>query len=279
MSVQSPEKAVESLSEATVLFAGDSGDGMQLTGTQFTLATAFAQNDLATLPDFPAEIRAPAGTTYGVSGFQLQFGSTDIKTPGDEVDLLIAMNPAALTVNVNRVKKGGTIIVNTDAFTQRDLDLANLKNNPLEDGSLDGFQVITVELTKLTREALKDSGLNTKEMDRSKNMFALGLALWLFSRPIDPAIDWISRKFARKPVIKDANLHLLKKGFHYGETTEQFVHRYEVSPADLKKGKYRGYSWNGGNGSWTCCCQSEEWHSYFPTGPTRSLRLPICFTK
>ena len=239
MSVQSPEKAVASLSEATVLFAGDSGDGMQLTGTQFTLATAFAQNDLATLPDFPAEIRAPAGTTYGVSGFQLKFGSTDIKTPGDEVDLLVAMNPAALTVNLNRVKQGGTIIVNTDAFAQRDLDLANLDSNPLEDGSLDGYQVISVELTKLTRETLKDSGLNTKEMDRSKNMFALGLSLWLFSRPVDPAIDWISKKFAKKPVVKDANLLLLKKGFHYGETTEQFVYRYEVSPASLTRGVYK----------------------------------------
>ena len=151
MSVQTPEKAVETLSEATVLFAGDSGDGMQLTGTQFTLATAFAQNDLATLPDFPAEIRAPAGTTYGVSGFQLKFGSNDIKTPGDEVDLLVAMNPAALTVNINRVKKGGTVIVNTDSFAKRDLDLANLKTNPLEDGTLEGFQVIEVELTKLTQ--------------------------------------------------------------------------------------------------------------------------------
>ena len=239
MSVQTPEKAVETLNEATVLFAGDSGDGMQLTGTQFTLATAFAQNDLATLPDFPAEIRAPVGTTYGVSGFQLKFGSTDIKTPGDEVDLLVAMNPAALSVNINRVKKGGTVIVNVDSFEQKDLNLAKLKSNPLEDGMLDGFQTIRIELTKLTRETLKDSGLNTKEIDRSKNMFALGLSLWLFSRPMQPAIDWISKKFAKKPVIRDSNLLLLKKGFHYGETTEQFVYRYEVNPASLKKGLYR----------------------------------------
>ena len=239
MSVQTPEKAVETLSEATVLFAGDSGDGMQLTGTQFTLATAFAQNDLATLPDFPAEIRAPVGTTYGVSGFQLKFGSTDIKTPGDEVDLLVAMNPAALSVNINRVKKGGTVIVNVDSFEQKDLNLAKLTSNPLEDGTLDGFQTIRIELTRLTRETLKDSGLNTKEIDRSKNMFALGLSLWLFSRPMQPAIDWISKKFAKKPVIRDSNLLLLKKGFHYGETTEQFVYRYEVNPASLKKGLYR----------------------------------------
>ncbi len=239
MSVDSHEKAVESLSEATVLFAGDSGDGMQLTGAQFTLATAFAQNDLATLPDFPAEIRAPVGTTYGVSGFQLQFGSVEIRTPGDEVDLLVAMNPAALAVNIHRVKKGGTVIVNVNSFEQRDLDLARLNSNPLLDGTLDGFQVVQVELTRLTRETLKDTSLNTKEIDRSKNMFALGLSLWLFSRPMQPAIDWITKKFAKKPEVKEANLELLKKGYHYGETTEQFVFRYEVSPAELKKGKYR----------------------------------------
>lgn len=212
---------------------------MQLTGTQFTLATAFAKNDLATLPDFPAEIRAPVGTTYGVSGFQLHFGSVEIRTPGDEVDLLVAMNPAALSVNINRVKKGGTVIVNVDSFEQKDLNLARLDSNPLTDGTLDGFQVVKVELTKLSRETLKDTSMNTKEIDRSKNMFALGLSLWLFSRPMEPAIDWISNKFAKKPEIRDANLLLLKKGFHYGETTEQFVFRYEVSPAQLKKGKYR----------------------------------------
>lgn len=239
MSIDSVEKAVESLSEATILFAGDSGDGMQLTGTQFTLATAFAQNDLATLPDFPAEIRAPVGTTYGVSGFQLHFGSVEIRTPGDEVDLLVAMNPAALSVNIGRVKQGGTVIVNIDSFAQRDLDLAKLTTNPLDDGMLDGFRVIKVELTKLAREALKDTSMNTKEIDRSKNMFALGLSLWLFSRPMQPAIDWISKKFAKKIEIRDANLMLLKKGYHYGETTEQFVVRYEVSPAHLKKGRYR----------------------------------------
>ena len=236
---ETPDKTVQQLPEATILFAGDSGDGMQLTGSQFTLATAFAKNDLATLPDFPAEIRAPVGTTYGVSGFQLHFGSVDIRTPGDEVDLLVAMNPAALSVNVRRVRKGGTIIVNSDSFEQRDLDLANLKSNPLEDDSLSSFQVIKVPLTSLAREVLKDTSLNTKEIDRSKNMFALGLSLWLYSRPIQPAIDWISKKFARKEVILNANLELLKKGFHYGETTEQFVTRFEVSPAKLKKGTYR----------------------------------------
>lgn len=222
-----------------MLFAGDSGDGMQLTGTQFTLATAHAMNDLATLPDFPAEIRAPVGTTYGVSGFQLHFGSVDIRTPGDEVDLLVAMNPAALIVNLDRVRPGGTVLVNSNAFEKKDLKLANLASNPLEDGSLDKFRVIQVELTRLTRETLKDTDLNQKQIDRSKNMFALGLALWLYSRPIEPAQRWLESKFARKPEIRDANLELLKKGFHFGETTEQFVTRYEVTPATLPPGRYR----------------------------------------
>jgi 2-oxoglutarate/2-oxoacid ferredoxin oxidoreductase subunit alpha len=239
MSALPAEKATEQLPEATILFAGDSGDGMQLTGSQFTLATAFARNDLATLPDFPAEIRAPAGTTYGVSGFQLHFGSVQIRTPGDEVDMLVAMNPAALKVNLSRVRSGGTILVNADAFDRRSLDLAKYDRNPLEDGSLDGFQVIRVELTSLTHEALKDFGLDKKTVDRSKNMFALGLSLWLYSRPIEPAMDWIRRKFASKPDILEANVHLLKKGYHFGETTEVFSHRYEVRPAALQPGIYR----------------------------------------
>ncbi|TDI69201.1 MAG: 2-oxoacid:acceptor oxidoreductase subunit alpha [Bacteroidetes bacterium] len=230
---------VETISEATVLFAGDSGDGMQVTGTQFTLATAHAMNDLATLPDFPAEIRAPAGTTYGVSGYQLKFGSADVRTPGDEVDLLVAMNPAALVVNLGRVRIGGTILVNINSFDQKNFKLANIESNPLEDGSLDKFRVISVELTRLTRETLADSDLTHKEIDRSKNMFALGLALWMYSRPIKPAVDWISTKFAKKENIKNANLQLLHKGYHFGETTEQFAFRYEVNPANLSAGKYR----------------------------------------
>ncbi len=232
-------KNIESLSEATVLFAGDSGDGMQLAGTQFTLATAYAMNDLATLPDFPAEIRAPAGTTYGISGFQLRFGSTDIRTPGDEVDLLVAMNPAALKVNLSRVRIGGTILVNGNAFDKRSLDLAGLESNPLEDGSLDRYRLISVELTRLTRETLVDSGLKQKDIDRSKNMFALGMSLWMYSRPLDPALDWISNKFAKNEQIRDANLKLLRKGFHFGETTEQFAVRYEISPAKMQPGTYR----------------------------------------
>ncbi|MFT5142727.1 MAG: 2-oxoglutarate ferredoxin oxidoreductase subunit alpha [Rhodothermales bacterium] len=233
------QKTVESIPEATILFAGDSGDGMQLTGSQFTLATAYAMNDLATLPDFPAEIRAPVGTTYGVSGFQLHFGSINIRTPGDEVDLLVAMNPAALKVNLDRVRRGGSVLVNSNAFERRSLDLAGYEKNPLEDGSMEGYHLVKVELTKLTRAALKDWDLNQKEIDRSKNMFALGLALWLYSRPVEPAERWITNKFAKKETVRDANLHLLKKGYHYGETTEQFVSRYEVDPAKLPAGRYR----------------------------------------
>ncbi len=239
MATQSPSKRVETVPEVTILFAGDSGDGIQLTGTQFTLATAFARNDLATLPDFPAEIRAPAGTTYGVSGYQLHFGSVPVHTPGDEVDLLVAMNPAALKVNLQRLRPDGAIIVNTNAFDERNLQLAGYTSNPLEDGSLKSYQVFPVELTRLTREALKDSGLNMKEIDRTKNMFALGLALWLYSRPLEPVIEWLKQKFAHKPELLEANLKVLKKGYHYGETTEDFVVRYEVQPAPLPPGKYR----------------------------------------
>ncbi|RMH65999.1 MAG: 2-oxoacid:acceptor oxidoreductase subunit alpha [Bacteroidetes bacterium] len=239
MSLPTSQKPVQTIPEATILFAGDSGDGMQLTGSQFTLATALARNDLATLPDFPAEIRAPAGTTYGVSGFQLRFGSEHVRTPGDEVDLLVAMNPAALKVHLPRVRPEGAIIVNVDAFTKRDLELAGYDHNPLENGSLASYRVFEVPLTTMTREALKDSGLNQKEIDRSKNMFALGLALWLYSRPMQPALDWIEQKFAKKPEIRDANIHLLKKGYHFGETTEDFVVRYEVRPAPLEPGTYR----------------------------------------
>ena len=237
-------KPVQSLSEVTVLFAGDSGDGMQLTGGQFTLATARARNDLATLPDFPAEIRAPAGTTYGVSGFQLHFGATEISTPGDEVDLLVAMNPAALKVNLGRVREGGAVLVNLNAFEDRGLELAGYTSNPLDDGTLTGYEVFPVELTRLTREALSDSGLATQQVDQSKNMFALGLALWLYTRPVEPTVEWIRAKFAGQPAILDANLRVLTKGYHFGETTEAFASRYEVAPASLPPGLYRGIRGN-----------------------------------
>lgn len=231
---------VETLPDATILFAGDSGDGMQVTGAQFTLATAHAHNDLATFPDFPAEIRAPVGTTYGVSGFQLHFGSVDIRTPGDEVDLLVAMNPAALKVNLHRVRRGGAILVNTDAFDARGLELARYDANPLDDPSLkSAYQVIEVPLTTLVREALKDSGLSHKDVDRSKNMFALGIALWLYQRPLETAVAWTEKRFAKKPEVLAANLTLLNKGYHYGETVEAFAVRYEVAPATMPGGTYR----------------------------------------
>ena len=236
--------------DVVVLFAGDSGDGMQLTGGQFTLATAHARNDLATLPDFPAEIRAPAGTLYGVSGFQLHFGSGAVHTPGDEVDLLVAMNPAALKVNLHRVKTGapgraaGAILANTSAFTPRDLDLAGYETNPLEDGSLDAYELHPVALTELTHQALAETDLSKKEADRAKNMFALGLALWLYTRPAEPARAWIRTKFAAQPRLRDANLLALEKGLHFGETTETFAARYEVAPAALPPGRYRAIRGN-----------------------------------
>ena len=232
------------LDDVVVLFAGDSGDGMQLTGSQFTLATAHARNDLATLPDFPAEIRAPAGTLYGVSGFQLHFGSTAVLTPGDEVDLLVAMNPAALKVNLARVRPGGAVLVNTNSFTARDLSLAGYDVNPLEDGTLDGYERHDVELTRLTHEALSETGLSKQEMDRAKNMFALGLSLWMYTRPIEPARAWIRTKFAKVPEIRDANLRALDTGYHYGDISESFVARYEVAPADLPAGTYRAIKGN-----------------------------------
>jgi len=232
------------LDEVVVLFAGDSGDGMQLTGSQFTLASAHARNDLSTLPDFPAEIRAPAGTLYGVSGFQLHFGSTAVHTPGDEVDLLVAMNPAALKVNLGRVRPGGAVLVNTNGFTDRDLSLAGYETNPLEDGTLGGYERHDVELTRLTHEALAETGLSKQEIDRAKNMFALGLALWLYTRPVEPARAWIRRKFERVPEIRDANLRALDTGYHYGDISESFVARYEVAPADLPPGTYRAIKGN-----------------------------------
>ena len=238
MSGSSPSD-VQSIPDATVLFAGDSGDGMQLTGLKFTMASAYAQNDLATLPDYPAEIRAPAGTTYGISGYQLHFGSEEVRTPGDAVDLLVAMNAAALKVHLKRVRSGGTVIVNVDSFKQRDLELADLDSNPLEDGTLDDYHVIPIELTTITRRALDDTDLSTKQKDRSKNMFALGLTLWLYSRPMEPALKWLNEKFADRPAIRDANRHVLKKGYHFGETTELFATRYDVKSADMDRGTYR----------------------------------------
>jgi 2-oxoglutarate/2-oxoacid ferredoxin oxidoreductase subunit alpha len=237
-------KGIVDLNDVTVRFAGDSGDGMQLTGTQFTNTTALVGNDVSTLPDFPAEIRAPAGTTYGVSGFQLHFSSDDIQTPGDAPDVLVAMNPAALKTNMDELKKGGSIIANIDSFDSKNLRLAGYETNPLEDGTLDGFNVVHVPLSKLTATALEDSGLSAKEIARSKNFFALGMMYWLYSRPIEPTIKWIKVKFKSSPAIADANEKVLKAGYYFGENTELFTTRYHVAPAKLPKGIYRNISGN-----------------------------------
>ncbi|HEY9188019.1 MAG TPA: 2-oxoacid:acceptor oxidoreductase subunit alpha [Ignavibacteria bacterium] len=227
-----------------VRFAGDSGDGMQLTGTQFTATTAFIGNDVVTLPDYPAEIRAPAGTLYGVSGFQLHFSSNDILTPGDSPDVLIALNPAALKINLKYLKKDAIIIVNSDAFDSKNLSLANYETNPLEDGSLDGYRVYDVPITKATLQAVEGLGLSIKEANRCKNFFALGLSYWLFNRPMDQTIEWIKDKFSKDERFVKANIAALKAGYFFGDTTEIFTVRFEVKPAKLEKGKYRSLSGN-----------------------------------
>ena len=238
-------KKIQTLDEVTIRFAGDSGDGMQLTGTQFTNTVAALGNDLSTLPDYPAEIRAPAGTTYGVSGFQIKFGSTDILTPGDTCDVLVAMNPAALVTNVKILRDGGTIIVNEDAFTEKNLRMAGLTTNPLEDHSLKKFQVHAIGITKLTTNALADMNLSTRFVDKTKNFFALGLMYWMYNRPLDQSIRFIEEKFGAKDrQVADANLKVLRAGYNYGDTTEVFTTRFDVRPAKLPPGRYRNIMGN-----------------------------------
>lgn len=241
---QVKEKEVQQLEDVTVRFAGDSGDGMQLTGTQFSDTTAWIGNDLNTLPDYPAEIRAPAGTLYGVSGFQLHFSSNDVHTPGDSPDVLVAMNPAALKKNLKELKQNGVIIVNNDAFDAKNLKLAHYESNPLEDGSLDGYELHQVPITSLTANALEGSPLTPKEVSRCKNFFALGLMYWLYNRPIKNTEDWIKIKFKNKPDIIDANSKALQAGANFGEMTELFTTRYKVEAAKLSKGTYRNISGN-----------------------------------
>ncbi len=238
------DKELLQLKEVTIRFAGDSGDGMQLTGTQFSETTAWVGNDLNTLPDYPAEIRAPAGTIYGVSGFQLHFSSEDIHTPGDQPDVLVAMNPAALKKNITELKKGGMIIVNSDSFDIKNLNLAHYESNPLEDGTLDGFQVYQVPISSLTSRALEGVKLSPKEVSRAKNFFALGLMYWLFNRPLDTTVKWIHEKFANKPEYIEGNEKALRAGYNFGEMTELFTARYTVEPAKLPKGVYRSISGN-----------------------------------
>lgn len=238
------KKGIQELSEVIVRFAGDSGDGMQLTGTQFSNTSALAGNDISTLPDYPAEIRAPVGTTYGVSGFQLHFSDSDIHTPGDAPDILVAMNPASLKVNLNSLKPGATIIVNINSFDEKNFKLCHYDSNPLEDGTLSGYHVVEVPLSKLTAEALKDSGLKPKEVARSKNFFALGLMYWLYSRPIKPTIKWIETKFKNNQKIINANKAALEAGYYFGDNTTLFSTRYKVNPAKLPKGTYRSIEGN-----------------------------------
>ena len=238
-------KPVEHLERVVIRFAGDSGDGMQLTGDRFTSETAVFGNDLATLPDFPAEIRAPAGSLPGVSGFQVHFADHDILTPGDQPSVLVAMNPAALKVNIGDVAKGGTVIVNTDAFNDRNLQKAGYAANPLEDGSLGDFHVHPVALSSMTIEALKGiDGVTSREAERSKNFFALGLMSWLYQRPIEGTLAFIEQKFAKRPEIVEANTRAFKAGWNYGETSEDFAVSYEIAPAKIAPGTYRQISGN-----------------------------------
>ncbi|MCG8372839.1 MAG: 2-oxoacid:acceptor oxidoreductase subunit alpha [Balneolales bacterium] len=233
--------------EVTIRFAGDSGDGMQLTGSLFTNTTALFGNDLRTLPDFPAEIRAPQGTVPGVSAFQLQFGSHEILTPGDECDVLVAMNSAALKANLSLLKKGGTVIANTAGFDKKNLSLAKYLDgeNPLEDGSLDDYELIKLDVNKLVKEALADSELGFKDKERSKNMFVLGLLYWMYNRPMDPTINFLNAKFGKKnPQIADGNIKVLKAGYFYGETVEIFSSRITVKQAELPPGTYRNITGN-----------------------------------
>ena len=242
--VQPKERKRELKEQAVIRFCGDSGDGMQITGSQFTNTVALYGNDLATLPDFPAEIRAPAGTLPGVSGFQVHFSSSDVYTPGDSVDALIAMNPAALKMNLADLKPNGILIVNLDDFGETDLRKAQMTSNPLEDHSLDGYRLFQVELTKLTRAALKDLGLDNKTVDRCKNFFALGMCYWLYNRSMDGTLRWIEDKFKAKPVLVEANRLAMQAGYSYCEATEAFQISYEIPPAKLKPGVYRNVSGN-----------------------------------
>ncbi|MEM7434051.1 MAG: 2-oxoacid:acceptor oxidoreductase subunit alpha [Myxococcota bacterium] len=236
----------ETLDSVVIRFAGDSGDGMQLTGSQFTTATAVAGNDLATFPDFPAEIRAPAGTTYGVSGFQIHFAAHDIRTPGDAPDVLVAMNPAALKVNTELLKTGGLLVINTGAFSKNNLAKAGYEQNPLEDDSLDRFRVLALDITKMTLESVKGIGLGAKEAHRCKNMWTLGLMYWLFGREREPTVQWLQAKFAKKPLLAEANIAALNAGHIYGENAElpHGIGAYQVPAARLEPGEYRNVSGN-----------------------------------
>jgi 2-oxoglutarate ferredoxin oxidoreductase subunit alpha len=236
---QVTDKTIEEKERVVIRFAGDSGDGMQLTGDRFTSATAVLGNDLATLPDFPAEIRAPAGTVHGVSAFQIQFASIDVTTPGDRADVLVAMNPAALKADLDKVIKGGTVIINEDAFTPRNIEKAGFASDPTGDGTLESYRVYKVPMTSITVRATEDIGIGKKESERAKNMFALGLLSWMYGRPAETTLNWLERKFGGKQEIFDANVAAFKAGYNFGETTELFAHSYVVKAAPAEPGTYR----------------------------------------
>ena len=235
---------VEALHRVVLRFAGDSGDGMQLTGDRFTSVSALFGNDLSTLPEFPAEIRAPAGTVFGVSAFQVAISDHDITTPGDASDVLVAMNPAALRAELHQLRRGGTLIVNIDAFEERNLAKAGYHTNPLEDDSLQGYQLVEVPMTSLTKEAVAAFGVKPRDAERSKNFFALGLISWLYSRPTDPTLEWIDQRFAKNELVRNANRAAFLAGWNFGETTEMFVHPFEVAPAKLAPGEYTNINGN-----------------------------------
>ena len=229
----------EILEAVVIRFVGDSGDGMQLTGTQFTDTSAMFGNDVATFPNYPSEIRAPQGSLYGVSGFQVHIGSVEISTPGEDLDLLVCMNPAALKTNLDSLKAGHAIIVDTDSFTKKNLEKAKYETNPLEDGSLNNYKVIEVAMTSITKETLKGLGLDNKSMTRSKNMFALGMVYWMYNRDMNHTLDFFSKKFKNKPIVAEANSKVLKAGFYFAETLELIPSAYKIAPSELPKGTYR----------------------------------------
>ena len=237
-------KPVQEVQNVVIKFAGDSGDGMQLVGSQFTSDTALAGHDLGTFPDFPAEIRAPQGTLPGVSGFQIHFGSSEIYTPGDTYDVLVAMNAAALRINLPQVRKGGTLILNTSGFDLRNLQLSGYSENPLESEELDGYEVFQIDVTKLTREALAEVEMGTRDKDRSKNMFVLGFIYWLYNRKLENTKKYLERSFGKKPEVLEANLKALQAGYNYGDITEAFSSRFKIKPAKMPPGVYRSINGN-----------------------------------
>ncbi len=244
MTAETTSLVPERVDEVVIRFAGDSGDGMQLTGDRFTDVSAVFGNDLATMPNFPAEIRAPAGTIAGVSSFQVHISDHDIVTAGDEPNVLVAMNPAALKANLAELAPGSTVLVNSDAFEERNLKKVGYEISPLEDGSLAAYRVIQVPMTAITQEACKPLGVKPRDAERSKNFFALGLITWMYTRPVDPTVEWIEQRFSSRPQVRDANLAAFKAGLHFAETAELFEHTYEIQPARLEPGQYRNITGN-----------------------------------